>query len=94
MQLAHGTWMYWDGREQPHCSAVPCVPKDDRLLSLFVFAHVPSKLCSVFEREQVCGDAIMARQEQENKEAAIGHSCLQWFGNWTLLNVFISWIIK
>jgi hypothetical protein len=70
VELAHGTWMSWDGREQPHCSAVPCVPKDDRLLSLF--AHVPFNLCSVLEREQVCGDAIMARQAQDLDSAQRG----------------------
>jgi hypothetical protein len=64
VELAHGTWMSWDGRVQPHCSAVPfCVSKDDQLLSLF--ASIPYNLCSVFECEQVCGDAIKARQEQD-----------------------------
>ena len=35
VELAHGTWMSWDGREQPHCSSVPWFTEDDRLLSLF-----------------------------------------------------------
>ena len=61
--LAHGTWMSWDGRVQPHCSAVPCVPEGDRLLSLF--ASLPANLCSVFEREQACGGAIAARQARD-----------------------------
>ena len=61
--LAHGTWMSWDGRSQPHCSVVPCVPEGDRLLSLF--ASLPANLCSVFEREQACGDAIAARQARD-----------------------------
>ena len=61
--LAHGTWMSWDGRVQPHCSAVPCVPEGDRLLSLF--ASLPANLCSVFEREQACGAAVAARQARD-----------------------------
>jgi hypothetical protein len=63
VELAHGTWMSWDGREQPHCSSVPCITKDDQLLSLF--ASLPNNICSVFEREQACGDAIKARQAQD-----------------------------
>jgi len=63
VELAHGTWMSWDGREKPHCSSVPCCTKDDKLLSLF--ASLPNNLCSVFEREQACGDVIKARQEQD-----------------------------
>ena len=63
VELAHGTWMSWDGRVQPHCSSVPCFAEDDELLSLF--ASLPNNLCSVFEREQACGDAIKARQAQD-----------------------------
>jgi hypothetical protein len=63
VELTHGTWISWDGREQPHCSSVPCVSRDDRLLSLF--ASLPANLCSVFEREQACGSAIIARQAQD-----------------------------
>jgi len=64
VELAHGTWMSWDGREQPHCSAVPQVKDDDKLLSLF--ASLPNNLCSVFEREQACGDVIKKRMEQDS----------------------------
>ena len=65
--LAHGTWISWDGRSQPHCSAVPCVPEGDRLLSLF--ASLPANLCSVFKREQACGHDIAMRHAQ-GKEGA------------------------
>ena len=49
--LAHGMWISWDGRSQPHCSAVPCVPKGDRLLSLF--ASLPANLCSVLFNQNI-----------------------------------------
>jgi hypothetical protein len=65
--LAHGTWISWDGRSQPHCSTVPCAPEGDRLLSLF--ASLPANLCSVFKREHACARAIAMRHAQ-GKEGA------------------------
>jgi len=60
IELDHGTWISWDGREQAHRSAVPSVPTDNSLLSLFT--SLTANLCNVFEREQICGNSIMARQ--------------------------------
>ena len=70
VELAHGTWMSWDGREQPHCTAVPQVEDNDKLLSLF--ASLPNNLCSVFEREQACGDVIKKRMEQDTDGPWLG----------------------
>ena len=55
----HGTWISWDGRVAEHCTAVPQVAEGDLLLSLF--ASLPDNLCTVFEREQACGNIIAAR---------------------------------
>ena len=42
-----------------HCTAVPQVAEGDKLLSLF--ASLPDNLCSVFQREQLCGEALSVR---------------------------------
>ena len=46
--LGHGTWVSWDGRVQPHCTAVPQVAAGDELLS--VFCSLPARLIKVAER--------------------------------------------
>ena len=55
----HGTYVSWDGREQPHCSAVPDVASGDRLLSLF--CSLPANAMRVQERTLVASKALRER---------------------------------
>ena len=57
--LTHGTWISWDGRVHPHCTAVPRVADGDELLSLF--ASLPQNLCAHLERNQACAAVIADR---------------------------------
>ena len=54
IELCHGCWISWDGRVQPHCTAVPQVAEGDRLLSLF--CSLPANAMGVLERKAMwCG---------------------------------------
>ena len=59
--LAHGTWISWDGRCQPHCTAVPSVAEGDRLLSLF--CSLPANLLKVQERSLIGRSELHMRSE-------------------------------
>ena len=48
VQLMHGTWVSWDGRSAPHCTAVPDVAAGDCLMSLF--CSLPADAVGVLER--------------------------------------------
>ena len=49
IELCHGCWISWDGRVQPHCTAVPDVADGDRLLSLF--CSLPANAMGVLQRK-------------------------------------------
>lgn len=66
--ITDGTWVSWDGRACPHCTAVPRVAQGDMLMSLF--ASLPADMCRVFEREQACCEIIAARMTPGAKGAA------------------------
>jgi hypothetical protein len=54
IELCHGCWISWDGRVQPHCTAVPDVADGDRLLSLF--CSLPANAMGVLQRKAMfCG---------------------------------------
>ena len=54
IELCHGCWISWDGRVQPHCTAVPQVAEGDRLLSLF--CSLPANAMGVLQRKAMwCG---------------------------------------
>ena len=57
--LGHGTWVSWDGRVQPHCTAVPQVAAGDELLS--VFCSLPARLIKVAERALAGDDQLKER---------------------------------
>lgn len=48
VRLRHGTWVRWDGRFAPHCTAIPQVAEGDNLLSLF--CSLPADVLVTFER--------------------------------------------
>ena len=51
--------MSWDGREQPHCSAVPRVAEGDALMSLF--CSLSAKLCASLARDATCESVLVER---------------------------------
>jgi hypothetical protein len=59
IELCHGCWISWDGRVQPHCTAVPDVAEGDRLMSLF--CSLPANAMNVLERAQSWRDVRIAR---------------------------------
>ena len=48
VELCHGCRILWDGRQQPHCTAVPDVAKGDWLISLF--CSMPTSAMNVLEQ--------------------------------------------
>ena len=68
VELAHGTWISWDGRVQHHCTALPRVGEGDSLCS--VFASIHSGVLSHLDRgaalrevlrERATGDGLRGR---------------------------------
>ena len=62
VQLTHGTWVSWDGRTAPHCTAVPVVAEGDCLMSLF--CSLPANVVNVLQRGEVCRAALCKRSSQ------------------------------
>ena len=60
IELCHGCWISWDGRVQPHCTAVPDVAEGDRLMSLF--CSLPANAMNVLERAHSWRDVMHDRQ--------------------------------
>ena len=60
IELCHGCWISWDGRVQPHCTAVPDVAEGDRLMSLF--CSLPANAMNVLERANSWRDVMHERQ--------------------------------
>ena len=60
--LTHGTWVSWDGRFAPHCTAVPVVAQGDCLMSLF--CSLPANVVSVLQRGEECRAALHVRSSQ------------------------------
>ncbi len=48
IEIINGTWISWDGQICGHCSAMPNVGTDDRLLSLF--CSLSQNLCNYLEK--------------------------------------------
>ena len=67
VQIIHGTWISWDGRVQPHCSAVPMVAAGDALMSLF--CALPANAMRVRERMLAGADALRKRSAPEPDQA-------------------------
>ena len=61
IELCHGCWISWDGRQQPHCTAVPDVAEGDRLMSLF--CSIPASAMTVLERALAWREGMHARQD-------------------------------
>ena len=61
VELAHGTWISWDGRVQRHCTALPCVGEGDRLCS--VFTSLPHNVLAHLDRGASLGAVLRDRGE-------------------------------
>ena len=76
VQLIHGTWISWDGRVQPHATAVPEVAEGDALMSLFT--SLPADAMGVLERRLRGGEELrqrsMPREEQAQVRERSGHA--------------------
>ena len=59
VKLTHGAWVSWDGRVQPHCSAVPNVEEGNALMSLF--CSLPARLCVALARDATCASICVER---------------------------------
>ena len=62
VRLRSGAWISWDGRVQPHCSALAKVGEGDELLSLF--CSLPANACRSLSRDADCGGELRERGEK------------------------------
>lgn len=61
IKLAHGTWVSWNGKECPHCTAVPADSEGEALMS--VFCSLQEKACDTLSREIACEEELVVRSE-------------------------------
>ena len=60
LRLQHGTCMSWDGRAQPHCSALPStISFEDELISVFV--ALPKDAMSILRRRMWLREQLRLR---------------------------------
>ena len=68
IELCHGCWISWDGRVQPHCTAVPDVAEGDR-------PHVPVLLLACEREERARARELVVCAHARTKGTDGPHMC-------------------